>query len=276
MAQRPSEVLLRFFEKKKAERRGFSVRSLALRLNLSPSFTSQVLNGRRSVPLELAEQLCAALDLDKETRDDVFSKLFRERGLSQKVARLSGIPNDETPNERNEADWKLRPKQQFDVLVDWTGLAILDATLLVDYDGSPDFIASRLNLSLESVRETLDHLIKNGLLVLRDGVLKKTDFFLEFNSGKNQEEIRAFHKQHLENAKRILTDQVSDEDRERRLITGLTITASEKKVAWAKIALNSFMRHLATDLGSSEAEDVYHLAIQLFPLTNQRKKSVKK
>ncbi|RYG69998.1 DUF4423 domain-containing protein, partial [bacterium] len=233
------------------------------------SFLSQIINGQRPIPLENFEALCSALDLDKESRDELLKRGLQERGLS----RPSPIAFNSTPLAERPAagnTWAAATSKQFSVLENWYVIAILDATLLEDYDGSVGYLAQRLNLSAVVVEETMAKLLMAGLLEEQDGRLMKRTLLMEFNSGAKQAELTSFNKALLERAVETLAHENSPEDRERRLVTGLMITGSAEKVAWAKQAILGIMRQVADEMGNGPAQDLYQLSVQFFPLSRRK------
>ncbi|RYZ95173.1 MAG: DUF4423 domain-containing protein [Proteobacteria bacterium] len=88
-------------------------------------------------------------------------------------------------------------------------------------------------------------------------------------SAKPNADIRRFHASMLERAQRELQHAVNEEDFERRLITGITISASPEKIAAAKQRLAECLHEIANELIEDKGTEVYHLAAQLFPLTKK-------
>ena len=78
---------------------------------------------------------------------------------------------------------------------------------------------------------------------------------LRLASAKSQPEIRNFHKQMLKRAEEELK-KTSPEDFERRLITGITITADPDKIEVAKKMLSDALHEIANLLGEGEAESL--------------------
>lgn len=267
----PQAVILRkFFAKKKAERAGYSLAVLARRVGLSGPFLSQLMSGQRPVPLEFIEPLCAALDLDRESRDELLKRVLEDRGLKGAPPAIAFNPRELGASAAGTA-WSAAPAQQFNVLENWYTIAILDATLLEGYDGSAGFIAERLGLAVTTVEATLAMLRAAGLLTCEDGILRKATLLTEFNSSREQAALTKFNAELLDRAKQTLATETSAEDRERRLISGLVITGSAEKVAWAKLAILGIMREVAGEMSEASAEELYQLSVQFFPLTRRKK-----
>ena len=68
-------------------------------------------------------------------------------------------------------------------------------------------------------------------------------------------------------AQHELSEKNTESDFEKRLITGITLTASPEKIAEAKKKLAEALHDIANDLIEGEGTQVYHLAAQFFPLS---------
>jgi uncharacterized protein (TIGR02147 family) len=260
MKQSTQQVLLKYFEKKKRAAKGFSVRSLAKKLELSPSFLSRVLNGQRPVSYPLLVKLGRLLDIDPETMTGL------KNAHSQTVEDAAVPRRGRAQVESTTGDWELT--ESFNVLRQWFYLPILEFTTLENFDGSLEKISSRLGISKTSTEIATRELLSLGLLKELDGRLKKSSKKLRWStSTKHLADVRKYHGQMLKKAHEMLVSQTSDEDFARRLITGITVTASEKSIKAAKQKLSECLHEIANDLAAEEGSDVYQLSAQLFPLT---------
>jgi len=249
-------ILKKYFDKKKADGRGFSLRGLAKKMNVSPSFLTRVLKGEKSVPPKLLESLKIHLDIEPE----VFSALLEQQ---PKKSRKKVDTQLET--------WQLTETNSQRILRQWFYLAILEFITLKDFNGEREQIAKRLGLGLTTVEVALNEMISLGLIEVDNGRLKKTTARLRWGSAKSLAVIRNFHDQMLEKAQEELRTKTSDEDYARRLISGITISAPRSKIEAAKQRLNECLHEIANDLTSDEdGTEVYQLSAQLFPLTTRK------
>lgn len=240
------QALKHYFDRKKKSSPGFSMRSLARRLDISPSFLSRALNGKKAMPVELQEKLAAALDVEPE------------------------LLNKNEPEKMMEArEWTLAEKDATRILRNWYYIPVLEFTTLENYDGSVSEIARRLGLSVQTTEITLRELTDLGLLKSVDGRLMKTDSLLKFTSSKSVLAFRKFHDEMLEKSQETLRKATADEDFQKRLITGITITASDEAIQAAKQKLAACLHEIASDLAASPGTDVYQLSAQLFPLSRR-------
>jgi uncharacterized protein (TIGR02147 family) len=264
MKQSTHAILKKHFDKRRSEGRGVSLRSIAERLEISHSFLSRVFAGKKPVSYALLVKLGRALDIDSETMSSLKSSPADYVG-DAKVVRRGRADNESAVNA-----WELADKESFSALRQWFYLAVLEFTTLEEFDGSAAMIASRLGVALPSVEIAMRELARLGLLEEVEGVLRKTKKQLRWSSSaKHMADVRRFHGQMLKKAEEALVSQTSEDDFARRLITGITVTASPAKIEAAKRRLADCLHEIAADLASDDGTDVYHLSTQLFPLTKR-------
>jgi len=257
-----NEVLKKHLDKKKASQTGYSLRVLARQLDLSPSFLSRVFSGQKPVPYALLLKLGKALDIPYEDLTHLKSShsVKMEEGSVPKKGRAQ-------VNTALES-WQLTQKDGFNALKQWFYLPILSFTTLANFDGTKEMIARRLGLSSLTVEVAVRELISSGLLIEEEGRLVATSNKRRWSDSKSLKEIRRFHDQMLEKAQTELRTATKEEEFSKRLITGITLTASPEKIEAAKAKLAECLHDIANELLDDEGTEVYQLACQLFPLTH--------
>lgn len=230
------------------------MRALAKRLSVSPSFLSRMMSGKKPIPAGMLNKLAKALDIEPEF---LGNEPRRPRRKSAHVA-----------NSQVE-EYELTAKESEQVLRNWYFIAILELTTLKDFDGSIEMIADRLNISQVTAEIALRELQSYGLVENKNGRLVKAKEKIRFASATSTHNIRKFHDDLLEQAQILLRKNGDDEEFQRRLITGLTLTCTPEAVQDAKRKLSECLFEIANDLSASPGTEVYHLAAQLFPLTKR-------
>ncbi len=266
-----AKILKSAFEKRKQENSRFSLGLLALKLNISKSFASLILSGKRALPPELATDFCKLLKLDIEQRDLILRGVLLSRKLPENKGLLSGIrPKRNSQNDGRKRKWVDPNDSHFWILREWYYFAILDSTLLKGFDGSANFIATALGLDLETTRAAIKKLQGSGFLELVSGKLVKSNKLNAFNSIDAKNDLRAYHSASIEIAKETMASRAKLEDLEKRLITTGTVTVAKEKVVWAKQQIAEFLCSLIEQLSEDELpDDVYQISIQFLPLTNR-------
>lgn len=263
MSTAPSSLVKRAFEKKKKDFKGFSMRWLAGQLNVTHAYLSQILSGKRKIPISLVEPLCRILDLDVEAKARVYKEVFKGKGFTPLE------PKRSKSKMRTEAlaAWTLVPNHDFDLISDANNVAILLATLLDGYDGTASYIAGRLMLPKAMVVATMEILEKRGYVTMQDGVLKVSQAYFEFQSQSGKEYLRSYHKSIMQKAKETLETKKLQSDLDRRLITSSTMTCSRENVERLKMKIADFLKEFAEESAAGASDDIYHLGISFFPVS---------
>jgi uncharacterized protein (TIGR02147 family) len=261
-----SQLLKKAYGKKKRLNKGFSLGVVARRLDLSVPFLSQLLNAKRALPVSMVEPICAALDLDAEKRDFLYRRLLKKKEKSP----LTQLIAPATAPASSSADWNFAAPSSFWVLEEWFYLPLLNCTLLPAYDGKATTLATLLGLPLAQVENAIARLRAEGLLELKEGMLRKAQRLNDFHSAATKEQIRAYHRDGLHRAEAELTERTEPEHTEELLITTLSFTVADEHVGWAKQRLADFLRQLTEELTEAPGQAVYQLGVQFFPVTRKK------
>lgn len=253
------QILQKYLKKKKA-RSGYSMRLLAKDLDVSVSFLSRVLSGKKAIPYALLLRIQKPLEIEPEIFENI------RRAHTESVEGLAVPVRGKVQIKTEMEEWDLAEKSTLNVLRHWYYLPILEFSTLKRYDGTAACISKYLSLSIPVVEVALRELASVGLMKEQEGRFVKTKKKIRWGSSKSIGEIRRFHDQMMVKAQEVLRTQHSSKDFERRLISGITLTTSSRKIKEAKRKLNEVLHELANDLISEEGTEVYHLALQFFPL----------
>jgi uncharacterized protein (TIGR02147 family) len=251
---RTHSALKMYFERRRKSAAGFTLRSLARRLEVSPSFLSRVLNGKRPLPDALRSRLAVALNVESELLVDAVApprkKLEKEVGKAVE-------------------DWAIAGTEAMPILRAWYYVPILELTTLENCDGSVAQVAQRLGLRPEVADMAMKELAALGMLKLEKGRYRKSEKKLRLTSSRPNPYIRKFHDEMLERAQRELRSATAEEELQRRLITGITVSANPERVQAARRKLADCLHEIANELIAEPGTEVYHLSGQLFPLTKK-------
>ncbi len=258
------EILNRYARRKK-EIYGVSLRSLSTQLDISPSFLSRILSGKKPVPYALLLKMHKVFDIDPEVFESIRTAHVDYISDTQQSLAARGHRKVKTELQ----NWELSKPNSYKILRNWYYIAILEYVSLNSFDGSSVSIANHFGLSIEATEVALRELCSLELIVKTENEKwKKTQKKLRWSSSIPTEEIGNFHQVMMNKAKEQLLVR-NQKAFERRLITGVTFTISSKKVKLAKKRLNEFIHELANELMDEDSSDaeVYQLAAQLFPLS---------
>jgi len=260
-----SAVLLKkHLESRQRKNPAFSLRSLAAKLEISPSYLSKVLSGKKPIPFGRISAIVKALELDSYARRALERAVIRDQN---KISDTGGLDLDlESPALPPLPSEDLDISTDFYLLEDWYYLPILE---LVGCQGfSPSNISTRLGLKEEVARFAWKRLVSAGAVIEKNGKWEKVNRRLRLPSRDTEQRITNHHIRMLRKGSEELQKRNST-DLHARLVTGASITTNEKSFQKAKKYLEEALIKAGEILNEGEADDVYYLAFQLFPLSRK-------
>jgi uncharacterized protein (TIGR02147 family) len=240
----------------------YSVRAMARDLSLSSAFLSQVLNGRRSLSEEKGVAVAARLSWTTQ-QSSLFLQLIRLARATSPTLRgqiLAQLPEGNL-REQIHRHFRLGAKR-FQVVSDWYHFAILELTELRGFRADPEWIGRKLGIRPAEARDAVSRLVELGLLESRGKRLRKKDCSI---GDTPSEAIRKFHRQHLEKAGRALETQPVEE----RHLSGITMAVNTRQLPWAIRKIARFRREMMAGLETGPRDQVYHLSVQLYRLSEK-------
>lgn len=258
----------RYFLKEELESRrrrneSYSARAFTRDLDISISFFSLILSGRRSLSEDRAFQICNKIVWTKWKRS-AFLGLVRYENLNDLELKKKVLKDVETQllkiktKESKILVHKIK-LNEFKVISDWYHHAIYEIVGTSHFQDNVQWIAGRLGLSLKITLDAIDRLIQVGLLIKVENRLKQGHGNCMVGAVPS-EFIRDFHQQHLEKAKYALNHHAP----EVRDVTGTTLAIDPKNLPRAKALIRQFHEDLNQLLQTGNKTSVYHLATQLY------------
>jgi uncharacterized protein (TIGR02147 family) len=153
----------------------------------------------------------------------------------------------------------------FAAISDWYHYAILDLTLLKGFKGDPSWIAAKLNISVNEAKFAIERLKRLEMLVEKNGKLEKAKgFYSNFEDGETSSAHKEYQRQVI--SKALLA--VDNCPQEKKDITSITIAANSRKIKEVKEKIKKFRREICRYMEDGNGDSIYHLTIQLYPVTN--------
>jgi uncharacterized protein (TIGR02147 family) len=253
-----AELLKEYYERKKHSRSGFSIRSFAKVLKVSPSFASDLIQGKKTIPSARIADLARLLELDDVAVEHLKSALAQEA--------LSKLGFNLDLRKSAVKKFKLAPKLNFSILSAWYNVAILDFATCSNFQKDPAWIARKLGLTQIQVRHAISQLIAKGLIQETACGYQKLDSEIRMSLNESHPDIRNYHSQMMDKAKEELHSKTTQDDFKKREITGITIAANPKNVERARTRLIEALHEVAEILGEGEKTELYQINAQLFTL----------
>ena len=270
-AARPEDLLLAASQRLKAQWPSFSVRAVAAKLGISPSYWSKILRGQKPIPNRLLPDVVRVLRLDTQTvaqlQRSILNAIETDALTPKTGLKTSGLV------ENSPVDaYRSLGREDFWLLEEWYYIPVLNLVTVTDFNGQEAEIAKRLGLRLPQAEEAVRRLLNYGYLVRDGSTLKRTEERLRFPVDRSFPVVRKYHSSLLMKAREELQKD-SAEAFESRLISAVSFAGSSQRMKEARLILEEAM-YRAANLMADEltSDEVYQLNLQIFPLTQKERK----
>lgn len=259
-----------WFDARKAADHRFSHRLFARKAGVhSPSFLKEVMDGKRNLTAAALDGVQAALALPKE-----------EAAFFAELVRLEQAESD---SERNAAWERISASRRFRDAhrLEGAGMrylshgyypAIRELAARPDFVADPAWIAGELlpRITPAQARQALDTLFELGLLVEEKGRVRPAQVSLVT---PHQVAGLAAHNYHRDMLARASESIEAVEPPDRHLL-GVTVAIPRALVPRLKAELDAFQERILDlcDAHADQAEQVYQIQFQLFPLSRARER----
>jgi len=240
----------------------YSLRAFARDMGLSPSQMSDILRGRTGLSSKKALEVAAQLGMNEQESQCFQALVEVEHGRSQAIVQKA---QDFLKTHAFADRFNGLTEDEFRLISDWHHFALLSAMELDNYDGSLNWLAHELNLSLAQVEDAAKRMLKLDYIDLKDGKFILKDLMLKTSSGVPSAALKKFHKQHIQKSLQAV-DEVSLDKRD---ITCMTMAIDLARLPVAKEMIKNFRRELCQYLEGGEKSHVYNINIQLIPLSSK-------
>ncbi len=253
------------YHKRKGKNTSYSLRAYARDLKIGHSTLCGVLKGERFMSYKTSFDITKVLKLNECLRFLFFNSVAKEKKATgnQKIEKEFAIYLNQIPNEKNSGTLKLS-SQNGKILSEWHFYAILELTLVEDFESSAEWIAKKLKLKPVLVYEAIDLLFTMGLLQNLNGRWSKT--FLHF-TGPDKNQTNEFLKNRQIQILEKSIESIKSTSIENRSHNAMTMAINREKLPIAKEEIRKFLFKMCELLEVDQRKDVYELQIGLFPLT---------
>jgi uncharacterized protein (TIGR02147 family) len=242
-------ILLAELKSRQGRNPSYSLRSFAKGLGVSPGYLSALISGKKKLTIRQATHLSAALDLSPSAKRQLLFSIAPH--LSEEV-------------ELESRDLQILQEDEFTLLSEWYHFAILNLAKINKASSNPKQLAKRLGISDIQAIDAIRRLERLGYIKLTKGKINRLAKPLRTTTDVPSTAIRKYHKQNLDLAK----EKIDSIPLEKREFSSITMCTSLSKLSRAKKMINEFKERLCGELEAGSQEEVYTLAIQLFPITN--------
>lgn len=252
-----SELLSEELRRRLQDNPRYSLRSFARSLKMSPGSLSEILRGRRDLPLRSVNNVAKAIGLNSAEAQYLLH-------LVQK-AKLKG---EETLAPVHSANEKLVAEHVFALIAEWYHFAILNLMECEGFAWKDSWISSRLDISRTQAKLAMELLVKTGLVILKkDAVQAGSDHILT-SSDIPSGAIRNYHRQILAKALAALETQ----DVSEREISGIGMAIDPSHIPAIKKEISEFQDRILGKYSRGKKKEVYFMELALFKLTSGEQK----
>ena len=250
------DCLQTYYAKKAQKYPRYSLRALAQTLSISPSHLSLIMNGKRGVSKEKAQEILEHIGASTRVENDV-------------IEELQGDPCRKIEERFKQVNLKL-----FDVMNSWYYYGILGLIDTPDFKPNLRWISARLKLPHAIVQKAVRAMELIGVLKVDDEHWKQSLPSIKVDNTKPHRGAQKFQKTVLKKA----LESLENDPFETRDIRSCTMTIDPKLLPEASVKIAEFRRQLMTELEAKsrekgfEPKEVYSLSVQLIPLTQKLSK----
>lgn len=239
------------------------MRGYAKKLGVSPAHLNQVLNKKKGLSVEMAAEVAEKLDLnDSET--SYFCDLVLVQHARTETSRRLALTRLCTTKKAPAIH--LIQLDLFKIISDWYYYAILELTFVKDFQSDIKWIAHRLGISVKETKIAIERLLRLDLLIVDDGVLKKSQTQIDTPKKMEVEAIKKANEQILSLARDAITNAAPED----RFFSNMTMAINKEKLSLAKDMMIKFKHKLCEGLEEGERDEVYCFSAQLFPLSQKK------
>ncbi len=238
----PAHWLESEFVRRKNANPRYSLRAYAKALAIPPGRLSEILSRKRNVSPQLLEKVAERLGLSPNEKIAL---------LPQKI--------------KSEDSYETLAEDNFSLIAEGAHIAFLCLMETKNFRSDLSWIAKRLGISTVEARAVALRLERLGLIQKERTKWKRTENGHKTTNDIPSAALRRSHKETLNLAIAAL-DSIPVEERD---ISSMTMAIDPTKLPLAKSLIREFRYRLADLLESGNQSEVYHLNVQLIPVTHK-------
>jgi uncharacterized protein (TIGR02147 family) len=260
----------------------YSLRSFSKTLDLSSSFVSKLLNGKRQLTEETFNKISAQLSLSPELASHYrnveftnrLSKTSRDNSKSYIKGELDQELLEEVRDFQDEdKKFKALSMDQFNFIAEWYHFAILELLTIEGFIVNPNYISAQLNITPLEAQHALNRLIRLGLIKLRKTSKGDQVFVSENHTTIGREIATAATLKQQEAFLKMAADALIEIPIEQRSQTSMTMAIPKSRLKEAQKMIHDFRRNMTSLLQRRGKRDsVYQLTVSFYPLTKGKAK----
>lgn len=244
--------------------KGFTLKSFAKKLDVSASYLSMIIKGKRELSNGLINSFAIALKLtaSEHTFFETLVHFNNSKDDQSKAKYLERMKQFKKYREHNIADVSLHS-----YMSNWLNITIREMSALDDFCDDPKWIQTKIKhpVSLTEVKKSLDFLLGANLLIKnQENKYERPNFQISCVDQIHSNALVQFHRNFLQLAG---DSTVHSKSHERQLL-GHCVSLDQGRFSEAKeILKDAFEKIQNLQNHQNKSEQVYSIELALFPLT---------
>jgi uncharacterized protein (TIGR02147 family) len=240
------------FSRRQRRSSSYSLRAFARDLGVHHGALSEIIKGKRKLPLKISSPVMDKLGLGPKERTLFFESIHSAKSQLDKIK----IDKSE--------DRFMLDESFFNVIAEWEHYAILTMFDLAGFTADAKEIARRLNINEMRVDVVVTNLLTCGLLSrTANGTLVKSHSKVRTTEDVSSLALAKSHQETLE----IGMEKLEKVPVECRDFSSANWAIDPAKLPEAKIIIREFRQKMASLFKEGTKTEIYQLAIQFYPLT---------
>ncbi len=244
-------------EARKSSNPKYSLRAFARDLDLDSASLSQIIRGKRKLPLRSVKEVANKIDLTPLEKS-LFLESFFKKDLN--------LLGSEILDPRFELD-----ESYYEIIAEWEYYAALELFSLDDLkEFSAETVSYSLNIDLTRAQEVIENLLKVELISKdEDGKYIQTHNDVKTSDGIESAALMVSHLEGLDIAK----EKIREFDLDQRDFSSCSFAIDPDRLPELKELIREFRKKISAFSKVGNKTEVYQTSIQLFPLTDLNRRN---
>lgn len=258
------EILKNDFELKKAKNKSYSLRQFAKRLEMSPSWLSDVLRHKKFISIPAAQSIANRLNLSGIDKKRFILCCLIGQTKNKKL--LENALLEYSLLEREFSDFKLFDSSSLTAVEHWVQFAIMELITFSDFDHTTGWLAAKTKHPHDDIEKHVQNLITLGWVTFENDKYLPSFKYCESTHDTSSVNIKKYHEGILIKAKEVLKEHDISIREFQSSMLGLKMNPTNLKKAKAEIRafVARFNKKFAVEDGKDQ---VFQLGIQFFKVT---------
>jgi uncharacterized protein (TIGR02147 family) len=229
----------------------YSLRAFARDLGLHSSTLSQIIKGKRPLPLRSSAEVVRKLNLGPKERTLFLESLYKVK------TNIDDIKIDQ------DDDRFMLDESYYKVLAEWEHYAVITLFDVEGFEPTKSHISKRIGITENRAEVVLDNLLICGLIKEVEGTLVKTHSKVRTTEDVTSPALKLSHLEALEMGK----NKLEEVEVELRDFSSMTIAMDPERLPEVKTIIREFRQKVMGLLRGGKKTEVFQMTIQLYPIT---------